>query len=309
MRTDFLLSIVVPVFNEEKNILPLLEKIQDVLQNEATFEIIFVDDASSDATLSILTDLNKQYPEQIRYISFSRNFGHQAALRAGLFYAKGDCVVTMDGDLQHPPEAILLMLARWEEGYQVVSARRIKSEKESRAKKLTSRIFYRLNNMITEYRIEENVADFRLMDRCVVDHINTLKEEHLFIRGIVAWLGFKHTYIDYEQPARLYGHSKYTMKKMFMLALSGITSFSIKPLRLALLLGVLFSLAAWLYGLYAIIIYLQGIALSGWTSLLVSILMIGGVQLICLGIIGEYLGKVHMQTKYRPFFIIRDKSE
>lgn len=306
---QILLSIVIPVYNEEKNILPLLERVDNVLSNKMRYEIIFVDDASTDNTLEILHDLNHQYPSKIRYISFSRNFGHQAALRAGLFYARGDCVVTMDGDLQHPPEIIPLMLQEWEDGFQIVSAKRKRSQKESSFKRLTSKIFYKVNNIMTECQIAEDVADFRLMDRIVVEQINLLKEEHLFVRGIVAWLGFKHCYIDYEQPARIYGQSKYTIRKMFFLALSAITSFSIKPLRLALLLGIFFSLSAWTYGFYAIVVYWRGIAVSGWTSLLVSVLLIGGVELICLGIIGEYLGKVHMQTKYRPFFVIRDKSE
>jgi dolichol-phosphate mannosyltransferase len=267
-----------------------------------------VDDASTDGTLELLRRLNKQSPTKIRYISFSRNFGHQAALRAGLLYARGDCIITMDGDFQHPPEIIPLLLEQWANGCQVVSAKR-KKENEGCLKKLTSRAFYKLNNMLSECRIEEDAADFRLMDRCVVEQINNLQEEHLFIRGMVAWLGFNHGYVNYEQPKRLYGSSKYTLKKMFVLAFSAITSFSVKPLRWASLIGVFFSLAAWSYGLYAIMAYFRGSALPGWTSVLVSILLIGGIQLICIGIIGEYLGKVHMQAKYRPFFVIKDKSE
>ncbi|MDR1379561.1 MAG: glycosyltransferase family 2 protein [Synergistaceae bacterium] len=308
MNTEKLLSIVIPVFNEKENIVLLVEKIHEVIANQIEYEIVLVDDASTDGTLELLRGLSKQFPSRIRYISFARNFGHQVALRAGLLYSKGDGVITMDGDFQHPPEIIPLLLEQWINGCQVVSARR-KNEKEGALKKLTSKAFYKLNNVLTECRIEEDVADFRLIDRRVVEYINNLKEEHLFIRGIVAWLGFTHGYVDYEQPARLYGKSKYTLKKMFMLAFSAITSFSVRPLRWALLIGVFFSLAAWSYGLYAIIAYLRGSALPGWTSILASILLIGGIQLMCMGIIGEYLGKVHMQAKYRPFFVIKDKSE
>ncbi|GHT03090.1 glycosyl transferase [Synergistales bacterium] len=302
------LSVVIPIYNEEKNIRPLFQKIKETLKNDVAFEIVFVDDDSNDSTLSILDGLSRQFSGVVRYVSFARNFGHQTAIRAGLFYSKGDCVLTMDGDFQHPPELIPLMLARWQEGYEIVNAKRKHAQGIGYFKKITSCVFYKMNNVLTEFKIEEGVADFRLMDRKIVDHINTLNEENLFIRGIVSWLGFRQSFVEYEQPARLSGVSKYTIKKMFSLALSGITSFSVKPLRLALALGSLFSVFAFLYGAYAIVAYFLGRSLPGWASVLVSVLFIGGVQLICVGIIGEYLAKVHMQVKNRPLFVIKGQS-
>ena len=305
----WLLSIIVPVFNEESNVMPLFSKIREVLANNVAFEVIFVDDASNDSTLDILRQLSRQYPDVIRYVSFARNFGHQTAIRAGLLYAKGDCVVTMDGDFQHPPELIPHMLSHWQEGYEIVNAKRSRPEGIGYFKKMTSFLFYKLNNVLTESKIEEGVADFRLIDKKIVDHINNLHEDNLFMRGIIAWLGFRQCCIEYEQPPRSAGTSKYTVKKMFSLALSGITSFSVKPLRLALISGCMFSAAAFLYGFYAVFIHFKGQTLPGWTSVLVSALFIGGIQLICLGIMGEYIAKIHMQVKNRPLCVIKDQSQ
>ncbi|MDR1732549.1 MAG: glycosyltransferase family 2 protein [Synergistaceae bacterium] len=301
-------SVVVPVFNEEENIMPLSRKLKEVFQeNDLPFEIIFVDDASSDGTLAILREVSREFPS-VRYISLSRNFGHQTAIRTGLAFARNRCVVTMDGDFQHPPEFIPIMLDLWRKGYDIVNARRRYSPDTGYFKKLTSRLFRKLNNALAEVELEDGVADFRLMDRKVVDIINGMTEENLFIRGIVAWLGFHSLSVDYEQPERVHGVSKYTLKKMFSLALSGITSFSVKPLRLALAFGCAFSGLAFLYGVYAIYVYFMGRAISGWASLLVSTLFLGGIQLTCLGIIGEYLAKVHMQVKNRPAFVIKEFS-
>ncbi|MDR2529258.1 MAG: glycosyltransferase family 2 protein [Synergistaceae bacterium] len=306
MRTRSL-SIVVPVFNEEDNVAPLFWKIKEVLE-EVAFEVIFVDDASTDSTLSLLVQLNSRFPKEARYISFARNFGHQTAIRAGLLCVRGDCAVTMDGDFQHPPELIPHMLRLWREGYEIVNARRKHPRDIGYFKKITSTLFYKMNNTLTEFKLEEGVADFRLMDRKIVEHVNGLSEDNLFLRGIVAWLGFRQCCVDYEQPGRMFGASKYTLKKMFGLALSGVTSFSVKPLRLALAFGCVFSALSFLYGFYAIAIYFKGQSLPGWASVLVSGLFIGGIQLICLGIMGEYVAKIHMQVKNRPLFVVKARS-
>lgn len=303
--SNYLVSIIIPVYNEEENILPLLTAIKGVMSN-IRYEVIFVDDASNDFTLDILRTLSRENANLIRYISLTRNFGHQNALKKGLFYATGDCAITMDGDMQHPPSLLPLMLKEWQNGFKVVAAKRKKTENLTLFKKLTSFVFYKLANLLSDVSVPEGVADFRLLDRVVIDHLNNLREVPLFIRGVVAWLGFDQKIIEYNQPERFAGHSKYTIRKMFSLALAGITSFSVKPLRISMTLGSFFSVIAFLYGFYAIAMHLRGVTLAGWTSVLVSVVFMGGIQLISLGIIGEYIGKIHLQVKDRPSSIVKE---
>lgn len=300
------ISIVIPVYNEEANIAALLREITKIKDERYEYEIIFVDDGSTDKTLNKIEAVAQKEP-QIKYISFSRNFGHQIALKAGIDYAKGDCVITMDGDLQHPPRYIPPMIKKWEEGYDVVYS--IRSDKEAHTsffKKITSNAFYRLLNSISDIKVPPGGADFRLLDRKITTLIKEINEPSFFLRGIIPWFGFNQTSIIYKVDKRYAGEPKYSFKKMLLFALDGVTSSSIKPLRIATFIGFFFAFISGLYGIYAIVVRLFfSQAISGWASLLTSVLFMGGVQLIILGIIGEYLGKLFIESKKRPLYIIR----
>jgi dolichol-phosphate mannosyltransferase len=302
-------SVVIPSFNEEGNVVVLAKKLLNIFTYLACeYELIFVDDGSSDLTFEKLKELHEENPH-VHYISFSRNFGHQCALKAGLDYAQGDCVVSLDADMQHPPELIPEMVQKWQEGYDIVYTKRLVDKKLPFFKRLTSQAFYQLINFLSDVTIEDGTADFRLMDRNAVEVFKHLPERDLFVRGMVKWIGFKQYKIDYQPHERFSGTTKYSFRKMLRLAMTGITSFSVKPLRLAGLLGFFLSTVSFAYGLLALYGYfLAKWNVSGWTSLAVGIMFIGGVQLIMLGIIGEYLGKLFMQVKQRPLYIIKKTS-
>lgn len=305
MKNDFIVSIVVPCFNEEGNISLLYNKILNVLKENRNYEIIFIDDGSSDSTLTTIVELTKK-DKNVKYISFSRNFGHQNALKAGLDYAGGDCVISIDADLQHPPEIINSMIDKWKDGYDIVYTVRDDSNDRRFFKKITSLFFYRLINWFAGFKLDQGVADFRLLSRDVVDVIRNLNESFLFMRGLVWWIGYKQCGIKYIPGKRYSGQTKYSLRKMIAFALAGITSFSIKPLHFATFSGFLLSGLSGLYGLYAIYVYLfTHKVIAGWTSVLVSVLFIGGFQLIVLGIIGEYIGKMFIEGKRRPNYIIK----
>lgn len=301
-------SIVIPCYNEEGNIPLLHERLSRLLASQQDYEIIFVDDGSSDATLTRIWGLSQQ-DGRVRYISFSRNFGHQNALKAGLDGASGDCVISMDADLQHPPELIDRMLEKWREGYDIVYTIRDDSRDGNLFKKITSRLFYALINRFVDFKIERGAADFRLLDRRVVDVVRNFNESFLFFRGLMGWLGFRQFGISYTPGVRYAGHTKYSLRKMLSFALAGITSFSVKPLHFATVAGFLLSGMAALYALYAIYVYLfTNDAVAGWTSVLASVLFIGGFQLIILGIIGEYIGKMFVEIKGRPSYIVKESN-
>ena len=302
-------SIVVPVMNEEGNVELITEKIIGALKNDTSYEILFVDDGSTDNTLPILKQLHGNNP-QIKYVSFSRNFGHQLALRAGLDYAKGNCVISLDGDLQHPPELIPDMIEKWKIGeYDIVYTIRKEDKRLSFFKRISAKLFYRVLNYFADITIESGSADFRLLDRKVVDCIKQFQESPLFFRGIIPWVGFRQCAIEYTPQERFSGISKYSLRKMFHFALNGILSFSVKPLMLSIYLGCTISFLAFCYGMYAIIqkVFLNN-AISGWASIVAVVSFIGGMQLICLGIIGVYLGRLFIDTKRRPPYIIQEKS-
>lgn len=308
MKNDYIISIVVPCFNEEGNIYLLHNKIINVLKESRNYEIIFIDDGSSDSTLTTIIELAKK-DKNVKYISFSRNFGHQNALKAGLDYARGDCVISIDADLQHPPEIINSMIDKWKEGYDIVYTVRDDSNDKRFFKKITSLFFYRLINWFAGFKLDQGVADFRLLSRDVVDVIRNLNESFLFVRGLVAWIGYKQCGIKYIPGERYSGQTKYSLRKMISFALAGITSFSIKPLHFATFTGFLLSGLSGLYGLYAIYVFLfTNKVIAGWTSVLVSVLFIGGFQLIVLGIIGEYVGKMFIEGKRRPNYIIKSTN-
>jgi dolichol-phosphate mannosyltransferase len=299
------ISIVIPCYNEEGNIAMLHKSINNTLP-EYNIEYIFIDDNSNDKTLEIIEELSNTNTN-VKYISFSRNFGHQSALRAGYEYSTGACVISMDADLQHPPEVLKLLIDKWNEGFDVVYTIRKDVENVSRFKKTTAFYFYKLINSLSDIEIKQGAADFRLLDRRIVDVlINDIAEYHLFYRGLISWIGYKQIGIEYIPNMRFSGKSKYSFLKMVSFALDGITSFSIKPLKIAILFGLLLAILSGFYGLYALFMAIfTNETVKGWTSVLVSILFIGGINMILIGIIGEYVGKLYIQSKNRPYFLIK----
>ncbi len=299
--------IIIPVFNEASNIVPLVAAVKNEFsQLDYDHCFLFVDDGSNDTTLSTIEQVAAS-DHSIQFISLSKNCGHQAALKAGIDHADADCTISMDGDLQHPPALIATLLNKWEAGYEVVYTIRKDQQDLSVIKRKTSAVFYWLLGLISDIELEKGSADFRLLDRKVVKQLKQLKESDIFLRGLVKWIGFKQVAVDYEPLQRLSGQSKYSYKKMMLLALQGITSFSTKPLYVAIYIGLFFSLASLLYIPFAIYNYWIGHTVSGWASLIVTVTFLGGLQLMILGIIGLYLGKLFMQSKGRPMYIV-DKT-
>ncbi len=302
------ISIVVPLFNEQDTIPVLYKELQDVLKAfDLSYEIIFVDDGSNDKSWEIINKLHET-DDRVKGISFSRNFGHQSALRAGLTFAEGDCIVSMDADLQHPPALVKEMVEKWMEGYEIVYTKRESDSRLPLLKRISSNLFYRIINSLSDVHIEEGTADFRLIDRKIADLLKNSEEINIFLRGYISWIGFNQYKIVYTPAKRFAGKTKYNPRKMFSLAINGITSFSIKPLRFSIIMGSTVSFVGFIYALYAVIITIfTNKAIPGWSSILVSVLFIGGIQLIVLGIIGEYLGKLFMQSKNRPDYIINKR--
>lgn len=303
------IAIVIPSYNEEGNIEIMANSIKDTMQAlPYEYEVIFVDDGSSDATLEKLKALSTSY-SNLFFVELSRNFGHQNALKAGVDIAKANAVITMDGDMQHPPELIPELLKKWEEGYDVVYTRREDDKNNSYFKRKTSKGFYKVMNYLSEVNFEPGTADFRLMDEKVVTVFTDFTENELFIRGLVSWLGFKQFAIDYAPAERFSGKSKYTMKKMMRFAIQGITSFSTRPLHLAIFLGIGLSLFAFVFYIgYVIYSIYFGHVISGWASVISTIVFFGGLNLIVLGIIGMYIGKLFIQSKQRPNYLIRSTN-
>jgi glycosyltransferase involved in cell wall biosynthesis len=297
-------SIVIPAHNEAANLPILLDQLCSGLAALGKLEIICVDDGSSDNTFAVLFDA-AQRNDQIKYIRLSRNFGHQAALRAGLSYSTGDCVISMDADLQHPVRLIPEMVAKWREGHEVVLTIRGESKDLSPFKRTTSRIFYAIINAVSDVHIDPGSADFRLLDRKVVDVIKSLSEADFFLRGIIPWVGFKSCKIDYMPEPRRFGDTKYSLRKMISFAISGVVSNSIQPLRIATIMSVTISGLASIYLLYALYIYfVHGRVVPGWASVVVVTCFIGGLQLFVLGVIGEYIGRILKESRRRPGFVV-----
>lgn len=307
-KGKFKISVVVPILNEEGNITVLIRRLLLAVKKYSDYELLFVDDGSVDKTLKFIQDQRKKN-KKIHYISFSRNFGHQNALRAGLDLASGDCIVSMDGDLQHPPELISELVGKWQEGFDIVNTLRQEDSNVSIFKRKTAALFYYILNKLSDIRVENGFADFRLIDRKVVEVLKTMKEDNLFMRGMIAWLGFKQCGIQYMPESRHWGSTKYTFKKMMKLGMAGITSFSVKPLQLSTMLGYIIASIAFLYGLYAIVMKIfTDTTISGWTSVMVGVLFVGGMQMIMIGIVGEYIGRLFIESKKRPNYVIKEKS-
>ena len=301
------ISIVIPVLNEVENVPLLFDHLTKSIKDlPYTFEILFVDDGSTDGTFLAIKDL-QQRNKHVKALSFSRNFGHQAALTAGLRHATGDAVITMDGDLQHPPSLIPTLIQKWREGFEIVYTIRESTADASFFKKLTSRLFYKVMNAFSETPVQPFAADFRLLDRAVVKSLNTLEERDRFMRGLIGWLGYSSFGVPYIADPRAAGKSKYTVRSMVKLAVNGIISFSAAPLHLVTYLGVFSSILGFLYGVYSLYVrFFTNATVQGWTSLIIVILFLGGVQLISIGILGEYLIRVYDETKRRPIYIVRN---
>jgi dolichol-phosphate mannosyltransferase len=308
MANNPVISVVVPLFNEEGNIVALYNELVSVLVRLGkTYEILFVDDGSRDRSFELVKKINATDP-LVRGISLSRNFGHQVALYAGMQYAAGDVIVTMDADLQHPPSVIPLLLEQMDKGFDIVNTRRLDARETGAFKKLSSRYFYRFINFISDVSIPESSSDFRLMTRKALNAFLQFGERDRFTRGLVSWMGFRQTMVDYECPPRFAGNSKYTLRKMIRFAADGITAFSSRPLRIASYTGIIVFFIGLVYALYAIIQHAAGKTQPGWTSLLVTVLLLGGIQLLSLGIIGEYLARIFNESKSRPLFFIKDQT-
>ena len=303
-------SVIAPVYNEAESLNELYKRIKEVLDTtQEPWELILVDDGSQDGSTTIISELAKQ-DERVRAVIFARNFGHQIAVTAGLDYSRGQAVVIIDADLQDPPEVILQMLEKWREGYEVVYAVRSEREGESWFKTFTASLFYRLIYRITEVKIPLDTGDFRLMDRKVVNVLNTMRERHRFLRGMSAWVGFRQTGVEYKRAARYAGTTKYPFRKMFMLALNAITSFSYFPLQMATYVGFVAAGISIIAIPIVIILRITGYhELIGQASTLISVLFLGGVQLISLGILGEYIGRLYDEAKGRPLYIVREAPQ
>lgn len=300
-------SLVIPVWNEEAVIPVLYERIVQVMESTGErWEVIFVNDGSTDRSIDMLTELNVR-DDRVKVLNFSRNFGHQIAITAGFDYADGDAVIVMDADLQDPPEVLLRMIEKWREGYDVAYAVRTKREGETKFKLWTATAFYRLIRNIADVDIPLDAGDFRLMDRRVVLAMRRLREKSRFMRGLSSWVGFKQIAIEYERAPRYAGETKYPLRKMVRLAFNAITSFSHVPLQLATYTGFFFAGISGLAIVIAVLMRLAGNEqLLGQATTLVSVLFLGGVQLIFLGIIGEYLGRIYDEVKNRPLYIVSD---
>lgn len=303
------LSIVIPVYNEEAVLDELISRLQKAgAQISPDYELVFVNDGSSDNSLALLKDYSSRN-SHIRYISFSRNFGHQNAVMAGITRSRGNAVVLIDGDLQDPPELIPELYAKYREGAKVVYAQRIHRKGESMFKKLSAGIFYRTLKKITSFDIPVDTGDFRLISREVADHLVKMGESSKFLRGQIAWLGFRQTSVEFERQERKAGETKYTLRKMMRFALDGITSFSNFPLQIATFLGFMFSIFAFFIILYALYSkFILNEVVTGWTSLMISSMFIGGIQLLCIGIIGEYISRISMDVKKRPSFVVEETN-
>lgn len=302
------LSLVVPMHNESAMIGEFYARITQVLDSTAmSYEIVCVNDGSRDDTLAKLEELHAADP-RVKVIDLSRNFGKEAAMTAGIDLASGEAVIPIDADLQDPPEVILDLIAKWKEGYDVAYATRLTREGESPMKKLTALLFYRVIQKLSPITIPPDTGDFRLMSRPVVDALKELRENHRFMKGLFSWVGFRQVSVPYHREPRFAGTSKFNYWKLWNFAIEGITSFSFIPLQVATYVGFLVAVVAFVYGLYMLVnTLLHGNAVPGYPSLIVTMLFLGGAQLMTLGVIGEYVGRIYNESKRRPLYVIRKR--
>jgi glycosyltransferase involved in cell wall biosynthesis len=307
MPADY--SFVIPIFNERETLEELYQRLQPVISSlDGPSEIIFVDDGSVDGSHEIMRKLHER-DARVKVVRLSRNFGHQIALTAGLDHAEGKAVITMDGDLQDPPEVVPELARRWKEGYDVVYAAREERAGESRTKLATARWFYRLMGQVSDVDLPSEVGDFRLVDRRVLDAVSAMPEHRRYLRGMFAWVGYDQSTVHYARAPRYRGKTKFPMRKMMAFALDGIVSFSSAPLRLALKFGFVVSVLSFMLGITAVVVRLGGFfAVPGWASIAVGVAFLGGVQLTVLGVIGEYIAGIYDEVKQRPLYLVRERS-
>lgn len=302
------LSVIIPIYNEEMNLVPMNNRIiAALLPLQLHYEIIYVNDGSKDNSLPIIMGLSEENAS-VKYIDFSRNFGHQIAISAGLEHAVGERIVIMDGDGQDPPELIPALLIKSKEGFEVVYAKRKKRKGESFLKKLTAKLFYRFLANITQIEIPLDTGDFRLIHRKVQKVLLNMPEQHKYLRGQIAWIGFNSTFVEYDREERMGGNTKFTYGKMMRFATDGISGFSNWPLKVATMLGFAVSGIAFMLIIYSLYQKFYGFTEVGWTSLHISVLFLGGVQLLGIGILGEYLGRVSENVKNRPTYIVKNSN-
>ncbi len=301
-------SILVPCYNEERTLPLLYEHLKELMDSHDSYgwELLFVNDGSEDATQLVIDRLREQ-DQRVNYVALSRNFGKESAMLAGFDYVTGDCTVVMDADLQHPPALVPEMLEWWEKGYEDVYAKRTTREKENWLRKKCSLLFYRLLQKTSKIDILQNVGDFRLLDRCCIDALRKIRESERYTKGMFCWIGFRKKELPFECDERVGGKSSFKFNNLFGLAIDGITSFTTTPLRLSTILGFIVSIVAFIYMIFVFIkAVIHGDPVQGFPTLVILILFLGGVQLISLGIIGEYLGRVFNETKNRPTYIARE---
>lgn len=301
------LSLVIPIFNEEDSVIPFIERVNCVFHNQPSInlEFIFVDDGSTDFTLNKLLECQKK-DSRIKVIELSRNFGKEAALTSGIQAAKGQVIVPIDVDLQDPPELIVEMIAKWREGYEVVLGHRKNRDHDSWMKRTSANWFYQLHNKMSKPKLPENVGDFRLIDRSVAEALKTLPESQRFMKGLFAWVGFRTAYVEYARPERVAGLTKFNGWRLWNFALEGITSCSTAPLRIWTYIGALVSLISFLFASFIVIkVLMDGIDMPGYASLMVAVTFLGGLNLIGIGVLGEYLGRTYIESKRRPTFVVR----
>lgn len=307
MSETQLLSILVPMYNEEASLANLFSKLHEVLtQLPLDYEIVCIDDGSKDRTRLLLREQTAR-DSKVKAVLLSRNFGKEAAMTAGLDYVSGDAVIPIDSDLQDPPELIAELVAKWQEGYDVVYAKRVDRNADTFVKRNTAGLFYKFFNLLSEMSIPENVGDYRLMSRRVVEAIKKLPEKDRFMKGLFCWPGFKNTTVEFERRERELGDTKFNYWRLWNFALNGITSFSSLPIRMGVYLGLIVSALAFLYG--AIVVFktlITGVDVPGYASLLVAVLFLGGIQLFFLGLLGEYIGRIYKEVKARPIYVVEE---
>jgi len=308
MMNQPIYSLIIPIYNEEENITEMYRRLHHVMEQlDGDVELILIDDGSRDRSLKMMRELHHR-DNRVHYLSLARNFGHQIAVTAGLNFVQGKCIIVMDADLQDPPELILTMIEKWHQGYQVVYAQRISRQQESRLKRLTAYLFYRILRRLAKVDIPVDTGDFCLMDRQVVDILNSMPERNRYIRGLRAWVGFRQTSVLFERNPRFAGNVKYTFGKSLSLAIDGIISFSTVPLRLATYLGIISAAIAMI--MIILVLYWRIFApvshLIGYTLITISMFFLGSVQLICIGILGEYIGRIYEEVKGRPLYTLKE---
>ncbi|SMD67449.1 hypothetical protein BACERE00193_00579 [Bacillus paranthracis] len=302
-----LISVVVPMYFEEEVAQECYNRLKSVmLQNNINYEFVFVNDGSTDRTMEILSEIAAN-DFRTKIVNFARNFGHQVAVTAGIAAAKGDAIVIIDADLQDPPEVIPELIAKWEEGYEVVYAKRKQRKGETWFKLLTAKYFYKFLNYMSDIDIPKDTGDFRIIDRKIADVFNQMTERNRFIRGMMSWVGFRQTYVEYERDERFAGETKYPLKKMIKFASDGIIAFSTKPLRIVMSLGLLSVLISIIVLLYTITVKVFGHGTqTGWASIMVAITFFSGIQLLGLGIVGQYIARIYDENKNRPIYIVKE---